>query len=156
VGGERGWRAVPGAGRFRDGHGGTRFPGSIRALGKGNKEVVIPMHPSLKGVLFVWVVERTDMQPGTCLLQQRSGRPYSRRMVERMARRWGQAAGVPDCAPHRWRHSFATELLRQGVDIRDIQKLLAHADIKSTMLYTKVEDPLLRGAILRLPTSEAR
>src|SRR5262249_55864536 len=61
---------------------GTRFPGSVRALGKGNKEVVIPIHPALKETLFSWVVEHTDMQPGTWLLRQRSGRPYSRRMIE--------------------------------------------------------------------------
>jgi integrase/recombinase XerD len=135
--------------RFEDG---TRFPGSVRSIGKGNKEIVIPLHPALKDVLFAWVVEHTDMQPGSWLLRQRTGRPYSRRMVEKMTARWGQRAGVPACVPHRFRHSFATDLLAQGVGIRVIQELLAHADIKSTMLYTKVSDPQMSAAILRLPT----
>ena len=69
-----------------------------------------------------------------------------------MTARWGRQAGVPDCVPHRFRHTFATSLLRQGVDIGVIQRLLKHADIKSTMLYTNVSDPLLSAAILRLPS----
>jgi site-specific recombinase XerD len=53
---------------------------------------------------------------------------------------------------HRFRHTFGTMLLEAGVDICVIQRLLAHADISTTMLYTKVADSEALGAVLRLPT----
>jgi site-specific recombinase XerD len=66
-----------------------------------------------------------------------------------MAHAWGAQADVPDCLPHRFRHTYATGLLRGGADIRVVQELLAHEDIKSTMLYTAVARRI--EAVLRLP-----
>lgn len=131
---------------------GVRLPGSIRSTGKGNVSISTPMHPDLKEILFNWVLERTDMKGSSRLIEQSNGRPYNRKLVEKAARRWGRSAQVPQCLPHRFRHTFATELLRQGTDIRVIQKLLAHRDIKTTMLYTKVFDSQLSAAVLKLPS----
>lgn len=50
------------------------------------------------------------------------------------------------------KNTFATDLLRQRVDIRVIQRLLAHAEIKTTMLYTQATDRQAGDAILRLPS----
>jgi integrase/recombinase XerD len=69
-----------------------------------------------------------------------------------MTAKWGEVAGVPDCLPHRFRHSFATQLFQRGTDIRVVQALLGHADLKSTVVYTKVSDAQLFGAVLRLPS----
>jgi integrase/recombinase XerD len=68
-----------------------------------------------------------------------------------MTMRWGQAAKVLQCTPHRFRHTVATRLLEEGVDIRIIREILAHADINDTMLYTKVANPQIASAMLRLP-----
>src|SRR5262249_34993248 len=81
----------------------------------------------------------------------RSGRPMTRRELEAMTARRGEAAGVPDCRPHRARHSYNTALLRAGVDLRVIQQLLGHEDIKSTVIYTEVANPVTAAAVLRLP-----
>jgi integrase len=73
-------------------------------------------------------------------------------MIERRTQSWGEAARVLGCTPHRFRHTFGTMLLEAGVDIRVIQRLLAHADLSTTMLYTKVADHQALGAVLRLPS----
>ena len=70
-----------------------------------------------------------------------------------MTHAWGQAAQVPDCTPHRFRHTYATRLLEGGVDLRVVKELMGHVDIKSTVMYTQVTDAVLGAAVLRLPWS---
>src|SRR5260370_1385471 len=138
---------------------GVMFPGTLRTLGKGNKPLVTPMHPVLKESLFAFTLENTDMKGGSWLLRQPRkkqsksvGRPYTRRVIEGLTHVWGERAQVPNCLPHRFRHTFATDLLRQGTDIRVIQTLLNHADLGTTAVYTKVVDALTGEAVLRLPS----
>jgi site-specific recombinase XerD len=130
---------------------GIRFPGSLRSLGKRQKPQVTPLAPALKEILFDWIFGRTDLRADSFVLSRVSGRPYSRRGLALMTRRWGLHAGVADCTPHRFRHTFATDLLRTGTDVRVIQRLLAHAKLNTTMLYTQVSDQQAAAAVLRLP-----
>jgi site-specific recombinase XerD len=138
---------------------GVTFPGTIRTVGKGSKPLLTPMHPALKELLFGFTLEHTDMKGQSPLLRQprkkqsRSvGRPYTRRMIERLTHDWGRRADIPSCLPHRFRHTFATDLLRQGTDIRVIQTLLGHADLGTTAIYTRVVDQQTGEAVFRLPS----
>ena len=69
------------------------------------------------------------------------------------AREWGREAGVPSCHPHRFRHTYTTDLLRKGVPLEVIQKLLGHVSILTTQRYTKLADASL---IRALPTRSGK
>lgn len=74
---------------------------------------------------------------------------YSRltvRSVQRLIKRYTTAAGiVKDVTPHTLRHSFATDLLQNGADLRSVQSLLGHANVATTQIYTHVTDPQLKA-----------
>lgn len=114
------------------------------------------MYPDLREILVSYMRSATDLSPRSFLLAQTSGRPFSRKVIERRTREWGRRAGVADCTPHRFRHTFATNLLEAGVDIRVIQVLLGHADIATTALYTKVADARTVAAVRLLPSFGSR
>lgn len=128
---------------------GLQVPGSIRALSKGGRTSVKPMHPDLWALLRDYYLQGS-MDAKAFLFAQRGGRPFSRKMIARRTRQWGRAAGVAQCLPHRFRHTFATDLLEQGADIRLIQALLDHEDLSTTALYLKVKDERTATVVMRL------
>ena len=113
----------------------------LRVIGKRNKERVLPLsEPVLAMLREVWLTHRNRLwlfpnNDGTSHLSR--GSSY-RAFV--MARRTSGLQG--DFTPHMLRHSFATQLLERGVDIRIVQILLGHASIRSTMIYTHLTVPL--------------
>jgi site-specific recombinase XerD len=84
------------------------------------------------------------------LLARDSG-PMHRRTAERMVAEWGRAVGVVNCLPHRFRHTFGTELLRQKQDLRVIKDAMGHEDIRSTIIYTEVTGEAVAAAVATLP-----
>lgn len=129
---------------------GVEVPGTIRTVGKGNKTSVKPLLPELHELVVGWVLGQKILDPRSFLLSQKDGRPLTRKIVERRTADWGDRAGVADCTPHRFRHTFATWLLEKSVDVRVIQVLMDHADISTTAGYTKVLDEQAFGALLML------
>jgi integrase/recombinase XerD len=76
------------------------------------------------------------------------GGQVDRRYVWEMVGRFARKAGVEKhVTPHMLRHTYATELLREGFDIREVQELLRHADVRTTVLYTHVSPELLAAKI---------
>lgn len=132
----------------------TLSPPQIRAWVKGAKTQIIQLHPALVEPLRAYIQKRTDGRPQTHLFQNRTGGPMRRRTIERLTGIWGRKAGVLTCTPHRFRHSFGTELLRTTRDLKVVQEALGHSDIGSTMIYAQLADDRLAQAIGTLPWAE--
>lgn len=122
----------------------------LRALVKGAKIQIVKLHPELVALIAAYLTDHPELRLSHYLLATKRGRSPRREVIEAMTAMWGLNADVPDCEPHRFRHAFATELLNQGVDIRVIRDAMGHADISSTMIYTKVSDAVLTREIGKL------
>jgi integrase/recombinase XerC len=115
-------------------------PMVIVRRGKGNKSRQVPLGGAADRALLAYLPARTQLAAtGGALFVNAGGRRLTPRSVQRMVKRWTIAGGVhADATPHGLRHSFATHLLDEGVDLRAIQELLGHASLGSTQIYTKV------------------
>jgi site-specific recombinase XerD len=118
--------------------------------GKGCKDRNAMLSPHLLDLLRQWWREgkrRGVMLPHGWLFPGRSTiDPISARQLHRAVHEAAEFAGIRKrVSPHTLRHSFATHLLEQGVDIRVIQVLLGHANIGTTAIYTKVSSKTLRA-----------
>lgn len=118
--------------------------------GKGEKVRVVFLSPPAKDAIKAYLAKRADMddalfvQIGT----PRTGRATLRltpRSVERIIKHYAIKAGISrTVTPHVIRHSFATDLLENGADLRSVQALLGHANITTTQVYTHVTDKHLK------------
>jgi len=118
--------------------------------GKGGKDRHAMLSPQLLALLRVWWREgrrRSLLLPGGWLFPGRNPvEPLSARQFCRAVHAAAQAAGIKKrVSPHTLRHSFATHLLEQDVDIRVIQTLLGHAKLDTTALYTRVANTTIRA-----------
>jgi len=120
--------------------------GVLRVTGKGDKERIVPLVGTCRAVLEKFVSEtRPLFKPvGDVLFTTRSGNPMRREDVWRVVQKRGQKAGISlsRLHPHVLRHSFATHLLRRGMDLRTLQELLGHASIGTTEQYTHFDTEL--------------
>lgn len=110
--------------------------------GKGGMDRDVPTHPAL------W--EAVTALPAGPLSRMRNGTTATARWVSRCTAQHLHLKGIP-ISLHQLRHWFATTLLRQGRDIREIQELLGHASLNSTAIYTEVSSERKRAAVLSLP-----
>lgn len=124
--------------------------GFARVRGKGDKERIVPVgDPAIRALQVYLQQSRPDLlenrQSDRCFLS-RTGRPLTRTTVWRIVKRHCARADLPDSIhPHTLRHSFATHLLEGGSDLRSVQEMLGHADIRTTQIYTHVERSRLKG-----------
>ncbi|AOH86334.1 integrase [Sphingomonas panacis] len=118
--------------------------------GKGRKDRNAMLSPHLLDLLRQWWREgkrRGVMLPHGWLFPGRSGTdPISARQLHRVVKEAAERADIHKrVSPHTLRHSFATHLLEQGVDIRVIQVLLGHVNINTTGIYTQVSSKTMRA-----------
>ena len=122
--------------------------------GKGKKDRPIFIDQTTADHLQEYLSARTDSLPALFLnnstnqnTPDTSGnfRRLSPRSIERIIEKHARAAGITKhVTPHTLRHSFATDLLMNGADLRSVQSLLGHANISTTQIYTHITDPHLK------------
>lgn len=122
--------------------------------GKGSKDRPIFISQSAADRVRDYLDARTDSLPALFLNNSRnlqtadtSGdyRRMTARSVERIVEKYARLAGITKhVSPHTLRHSFATDLLMNGADLRSVQSMLGHADISTTQIYTHVTDKHLK------------
>lgn len=122
---------------------------SVRIIGKGNRERIVPLPVAFGQVFGAWLQDRGgeelvfakasgEKPPGP-----HAARAYLRRIIER--------AGIDkQMTPHKLRHTYATRLLEAGAELVDIQALLGHVDISTTQIYTHVSKERMAEMVEKL------
>lgn len=124
--------------------------GYVRCFGKGRKERIVPLGTAAAAMLTAYL---TELRPqlvkphsSNSLFLSRTGRAIDRTNLWRIVKKYAVRAGMPkSLTVHTLRHCFATHLLSGGADLRSLQEMLGHADIKTTQIYTHVDNDRLRA-----------
>lgn len=126
--------------------------------GKGGKLRIVFLSQAAKSALKAYLAKRSDVDPALFIsfpkkgLASKKGRARGEetlrltpRSIQRLVKHYAAAAGiVKDVHPHTLRHSFATDLLVNGADIRSVQAMLGHASITTTQIYTHITNERLK------------
>ena len=112
--------------------------------GKGGKDRLVPLGPIAAAVVGDYIAQsrsKLAQRDGIhTLFLTKNGNPIDSLAVRNAVKRSAKAAGITKpVRPHRLRHACATHMLQHGADIRHIQKLLGHASLGTTQIYTQVE-----------------
>ncbi len=130
-----------------------RDPRVIIVRGKGGRERMVPLNDPARMAVRAYLEVREGFLRGGCanahLFPGREGRPISRQRFFQLLKELASAAGIETrrVSPHVLRHAFATHLLNNEADLRSVQKMLGHADISTTQIYTHVLDERLRQLV---------
>ena len=122
---------------------------TVRCVGKGKKERVIPIHEQSVHALRVYLQnarpELARSKRERALYINRRGERLTRQGFWLILKNYAKSAEITsDVTPHTLRHSFATHMLRGGAPLRSVQELLGHANISTTQVYTQLTDDHVR------------
>ena len=111
--------------------------GSVLVMqGKGNKQRLVPLNTEARKALQAWLDVRPEVNSAHVWVAVESkGEKLSGRAVQRVLERYGQQAGIQDLTPHVARHTFAKNLVDQGVGLEKVASLLGHASLNTTRVY---------------------
>jgi integrase/recombinase XerC len=115
-------------------------PDTLRILGKGAKERLVPVLPAVNDAIEKYVALRPfGNDADDALFRSVRGLAMTARMAEKVVEKLRNYLQLPDyVTPHALRHTFATVLLSDGADLRSLQELLGHSSLSTTQLYTKI------------------
>jgi len=115
---------------------------TIRVIGKGNKERIVPVGSYATKAINKWLQFRTGLARinETALFVANSGKRISQRTVQKRLSDWAKKVGIGrNLHPHMLRHSFASHLLESSGDLRAVQEMLGHANLSTTQIYTHLD-----------------
>jgi integrase/recombinase XerD len=119
-------------------------------VAKGGREAFVPLDPIAEQFLDRWKPVRRRYAAGKPhLFTTLKGGPVDRRDVWEMVVRRARKAGIRHTHPHVLRHSFATELLADGFNIREVQTLMRHGDLRTTAIYLEIRQAELTEKVRR-------
>lgn len=127
--------------------------GEFSVRGKGDKERIVFLSNSAKDALLDYLKQRKDDFSPLFIHHSGTQDDYeegeyqrlTQRSIQRIIKKYAKMAGITkEVTPHVIRHSFATDLLINGADIRSVQSMLGHSSITTTQIYTHVTDKQLR------------
>jgi integrase/recombinase XerD len=129
---------------------------SLSVIGKGNKQRIVPVGMPAAQALTRWletqradIVKANEAQADHRLFVSIRGKPLERVAIWGLVKKYAAIAGLHDVHPHVLRHSFATDLLRGGCDLRTVQEFLGHSSVVTTQIYTHVEKSRLREIVAK-------
>ena len=131
-----------------------RKDGFIKVTGKGDKERLVPMGKITENVLSIYVEQircHQSIAPAfkDHIFLNRRGQKISRVRIFTIVKNLAEVSGIKKTvSPHSLRHSFATELIKRGADLRAVQEMLGHESITTTQIYTHIDREHLRESIL--------
>ena len=137
--------------------------GELSVMGKGSKIRLVFLSPEAKESLQIYLDKRSDVDealfiriPKTGNYSKESNLRLTPRTIQRIVKKYAIKAGIigKSVSPHKLRHSFATDLLRNGADIRSVQSLLGHSSVTTTQIYTHVTDKQLKEVHSRFHNKE--
>ena len=133
---------------------------ALRVLGKGNKVRIIYLNEACQDALKRWLAVRRPIQgrdQNALFLSSRDER-ISRSMVHAMVKKRLGAAGIDSTqySSHKLRHTAATLMLQNGVDVRAVQEVLGHDHLNTTEIYTHIDNESLRVAAKANPLSHVK
>ena len=124
---------------------------SIRVMGKGSKERVVPFGRTVKRALLAYLKRRGHIVGNDHIFVSELGDPLWREPVRRNIRKYGARAGLTGvrCSPHTFRHTFACNWIRNGGDVFSLQRILGHSTMHTVRLYVNLADSDLEAAHLK-------
>ncbi|HSX42312.1 MAG TPA: tyrosine-type recombinase/integrase [Candidatus Saccharimonadales bacterium] len=136
--------------------------GEFAVAGKGGKVRPVFVGSVARDDLSDYISTRADANPYLFIrhyknpdLDTKRKSPLTSRSVQRILNHWAKLAGIDKpVSPHKLRHSFATDLLRNGADLRSVQALLGHSSITTTQVYTHITDKSLRDVHQRFHSED--
>ena len=122
---------------------------TLRVVGKGNKERMVPIGSHAMAALQKYR-QQAGVHEGPLFINKNKDpakRRLSARSVQMLLKKYLAATDIGfDVTPHKLRHSFATHMLDHGADLRSVQTLLGHASLSTTQIYTHVTKERMREA----------
>jgi site-specific recombinase XerD len=126
--------------------------GQLLVRGKEAKQRVVPLTPLAVHAIREYLPCRPSTDSNHLFVSRIGGRPIAGRVINRMLKRVLEDADMDEqgITPHRLRHTFATHLIRNGVDVRTVQELLGHADLQTTARYLHSDTRTKQAAVGKL------
>ncbi|MBT3313331.1 MAG: tyrosine-type recombinase/integrase [Anaerolineae bacterium] len=124
--------------------------------GKGDKQRRIPLNVDARKALQDWLEIRPEVRGNDFVfiaLESEAKGALSHRTVQRLVRRYGQVAGLPDLSPHILRHTFAKNLVNSGVSLEKVAALLGHSSLETTRIYITPSAQDLAQAVSKIEYS---